>query len=88
MITVFNIFSGRLDIEPHELFEPPNAENLRGHPFKVRHKKFKIARRRAAFSIRITKPWNSLPEALVLSESTKAFKHALDAGWSQLFGSI
>ena len=87
LITAFNIFSGRLDIDLHELIHQPNAGKLRGHPFKMQLKKFKKGRRRAAFSLRVTKAWNSLPEAMVLSESTKAFKNALDDGWPQLFGS-
>ena len=85
LITAYNIFNGRISIKPEALFDSPHAAHLRGHPFKMKHKKFTISRRKAAFSLRIAKPWNSLPSSIVTAGSINAFKQALDTNWSCLF---
>jgi len=37
--------------------------------------------RRNCFSVRVVKPWNSLPEAVVSSPSVKVFEARLDEVW-------
>ena len=53
LILAYNIFHGRLDLPHAEFFETPAERDLRGHGFKLRHRRFRLLRRRAAFSVRL-----------------------------------
>ncbi len=85
LIVAFNIFQGCLDFPHAQFFEAPAERNLRGHDFKIRHRSFRLLRRKAAYSIRLPGPWNSLPEHIVNASSLGTFKRSLDVAWPSLF---
>ncbi len=87
LILAYGIFHGRYDI-PHDLFFTlPSGSHLRGHDLKLRHRSFHLARRKAAFSVRIVETWNKLPPFVINSPSVVVFKNRLDACWESIFGS-
>ncbi len=53
LILAYNIFHGRLDLPRAEFFEAPSERDLRGHDYKLRHRNFRLLRRKAAFSVRL-----------------------------------
>ncbi len=75
----YNLFQGRLNVPLNEIFEAPAERNLRRHDFQLRHLRFRLARRKAAFSVRLPKHWNKLPLEVVTSPSVEAFKGLLDS---------
>ncbi len=48
-------------LSAEEFFEPPAVGDLRGHSFKVRQPPCRLARRKAAFTVRSAGPWHRLP---------------------------
>ncbi len=85
LILAYNIFHGRLDFPHVDFFEAPAERNLRGHDFKIRHRSFRLLRRKAAYCVRLPGPWNSLPEHIVNAPSLGTFKRSLDVAWPSLF---
>ncbi len=81
LILAYNIFYGRLDLPQAEFFEAPAERDLRGHDFKLRHRSFRLLRRKAAFSVRLPISWNKLPMEIVNSPTLDTFKRLLDAAW-------
>ncbi len=77
LILAYNIFHGRLDFPHAEFFEAPAERNLRGHDFKIRHRSFRLLRKKAAYSVRLPGLWNSLPSHIVNAPSLGAFKPSL-----------
>ncbi len=62
---------------------------LRGHRLKLYHRRFRLNRRGAAFSVRIVNNWNKLPPSLINAPSVTSFTNALDFNWDRvvrLFG--
>ncbi len=53
LILAYNIFHGRLDLPRAEFFEAPAERDLRGPDFKLRHRSFRLLRRKAALSVRL-----------------------------------
>ncbi len=45
-------------------FDAPAVTLLRGHQFKVRQPRFQLARRQAAFAVRVVGPLNRLPPSV------------------------
>ncbi len=84
LILAYNIFHGRLDFPQAEFFEAPAKRNLRGHDFKIRHRSFCLLRRKAAYSVRLPGPWNSLQNHMV-NATLDAFMRSLDVAWPSLF---
>ncbi len=74
-----------LDFPQAEFFEAPAERNLGGHDFKIRHCSFRLLRRKAAYSVRLPGPWNSLPEHIVNALLLGAFKRSLDVAWPSPF---
>ncbi len=70
LILACNIFHDRLDLLHAEFFEAPSERDLRGHDFKLRHRSFRLLRRQAAFSVRLSLSWNKL------SMEKSQFSHA------------
>ena len=54
----------------------------RGHTLKLFTQRTKTNIRTNAFLIRVTEPWNSLPETVVQTKSLNTFKNRLDQFWS------
>ncbi len=80
-ITAFNIFEGLLNIDPNWFFLPRARRSLRGHPFNVLHGASHRWRRWSAFSVRILKYWNYLPDSVVRAPSVNVF---LRNGWRKI----
>ncbi len=87
-ILAYNIFHGRLDLPQAEFFEAPAARDLRGHDFKLRHRSFRLLRRKAAFSVRLPISWNKLSMKMVNAPTLNTFKRLLDLAWFSLFPAI
>ncbi len=85
LITAYNLFHGNLDLPLEEFFEAPAVNHLRGNPFKVRQPQFQLARRQAAFAVRVIGPWNGLPPSVAEVSSLNAFKERLDDCWEAIF---
>ncbi len=54
LILAYNIFHGRIDLPQAELVEAPAEQDRRGHDFKLRYRSFRLLRRKAAFSVRLS----------------------------------
>ncbi len=64
LILACNIFHGRLDFSQAEFFEAPAKRNLRGHDFKIRHRSFRLMRRKAAYSVRLPGRWKGFQNCI------------------------
>ncbi len=84
-ILAYDIFHGHLDFPHAECFEAPAERNLRGQDFKIRQRCFRVVRRKAAYSVRLHGPCNSLSEHIVHEQSLSNFKRLLDVAWPSLF---
>ncbi len=87
-ILAYNILHGRLDLPKAEFFEAPAKRGLRGHDYKLRHRSFRLLRRKAAFSVRLPISWNKLPMEIINSPTLDTFKRLLDSAWFTLFPSL
>ncbi len=85
IILAYNIYHGRLDFPQAEIFEAPAEWNLRVYDFKIRHRIFRLLRRKATYSVSLPGPWNSLPDHIVNAPSLGAFNRSLDVAWPSLF---
>ena len=82
MIEVFKILHKIYDIEITEgLLQLSNNAITRGHSLKLSSQPSRIEIRRNSFSVRVVKPWNSLPQEVVMSPSVKVFEARLDRFW-------
>ncbi len=79
LITAFKIFTGLLDIDPNLFFLPSARRGLRGHPFMVLQGANHRLRRGSAFSVRVVKYWNKLPNSVVTVPSVIAFDRSLSS---------
>ncbi len=79
---------GRLDVPLEEFFEAPTERNFRRYDFQLRHRRFHLARRGAAFSVRLPPKWNTLPLEVVTALTLDLFKRMLDDRWTLLFPDI
>ena len=55
---------------------------LRGHSLKLFIERACTLVRKVSFSLRVTRLWNDLPEAVVTAPSVNSFKNRLDRHWS------
>ncbi len=53
LIPVYNLFQGRLNVPLDEIFEA--EKKLRRHDFQLRHCRFRLAKRKVAFPVRLPK---------------------------------
>ncbi len=67
LILAFQILKGEVDLNPSEFFLPLPRAGLRGHTYRLLQGPSRLRRRSAAFSVRVVKYWNRLPEHLVLA---------------------
>ncbi len=84
-ITAYNLFHGDLGLPLDEVFDAPAVNHLRGHQFKVQQPRFQLARRQAAFAVRVVGPWNRLPPSVAEAPSLNAFKERLENCWVTIF---
>jgi len=83
MIEVFKILHKKYDSAVTDgILHRSHNTTTRGHPLKLSMPSSRLDIRRNSFGVRVVKPWNSLPEEVVLSESVKIFESRLDKFWS------
>ncbi len=85
LITAYKLFYDNLNLPPEEYFDAPAVIHLRGHQFKVRQPRCQLARRQAAFAVRVVGLWNRLPPSVAEAPSLNAFKGRLDNCWATIF---
>ncbi|XP_077477524.1 uncharacterized protein LOC144090083 [Stigmatopora argus] len=78
LILAYNILHGIYSVPRDLFFTPAPDRGLRGHPWKLYPRGFRLNRRKAAFSVRIAGPWNRLPQGVVEKLTVAQFKRALD----------
>ncbi len=88
LILAYNIFHGRLDLARADLFKAPSERDLRVHDFKLRHRSFRLLRRKGAFSVRIAISWNKLLIEIVNSPTLNTFKRVLDLSYMSRFPTL
>ena len=60
---------------------PINDRTSRGNRFKLYHRRPTNNLRKYSFGMRVTKPWNDLPDYVVAAPNVKIFETRLDAYW-------
>ncbi len=85
--TPYSHFDGGPDLPQDLFFTLPSCSHLRGHDLMLRHRSFHLARRKAAFSVRLVEPWNKLPPFVINSPSVVVFKDRLNTCWEFIVGS-
>ena len=82
LIETYKIMNGVYDQDSSGFLsswtDATTADGLRGHTKKLFLQRANSSIRQKAFSIRIVKIWNSLPEEIVSASSTNSFKNRLD----------
>ena len=79
MIQVYKIFTSIDNIETNKFFIVEHGQVTRGHNKKIKKKACHLDIRKHAFSNRVVKFWNSLPEEVVECDSIATFKKGLDS---------
>ena len=82
MIEVFKILNGLYDTAATERFFTTNEREKRKNPFKIVTKKTRTTARQNFFTVAAINDWNSLPEAVISSESVHVSKSRLDKLWA------
>ncbi len=88
LILAYNLSNGSFDLPIEEFFTRPPCSSLRGHSLKLHHRRFRLNRRKVAFSVRIVEPWNKLPAFVVGSLSVDVFESRLNACWTEVYAYV
>lgn len=84
MIMVYQLYSGKIRIDPSTFFKPsPANSTTRGHCKKLLVPSSRKVSRQRFFSVRVVNSWNHLPEDIVTAESINSFKNKLDKYWKE-----
>jgi len=82
MIEVFKILRGIYDSEvTGGILQLSKITTTRGHSLKLATQPSRLEIRRNSFAVRVVKPWNSLPEEVVMATNVRAFEARLDNFW-------
>ena len=83
MIEVYKIMSGKYDEDASPKMMEAVDARTRGHSKKlaVQRADGGHSLRQQFFTLRVVKPWNSLPESVVCAPSVAVFKAGLDSFW-------
>ena len=86
MIEVFLIFHRLYDTESSPILLKWDDASVmtgnRGHTLKLFTQRANTNIRKIAFPVRVSEPWNSLPETVVQAKSINTPKNRLDHFWS------
>jgi len=83
MIEVYKILHGIYDkVISEGILHLAHDRRTRGHSLKLVTQYSKMELRRNCFSVRVIRPWNSLPEFVVSATSVQMFESRLDKVWS------
>ena len=80
MIETYKILSGVYDKEVGPKL-PKGTSATRGHSKKIFKRGSRLNIRKYFFTIRVATNWNGLPEEIINTKNTQAFKNALDKHW-------
>jgi hypothetical protein len=79
LVMCFKIVHGLLDLSFSDFFEFDRSPySLRSHSLKLKKSGAKLDLDKFSFALRITTPWNALPDKAVCKKSVSTFKAALD----------
>ena len=78
---VFPKLSGKYDtnVVPH--LKTTGIQATQGNDLRIFKTRFKYDLRKFYFTNRVADAWNSLPNWIVMANSTNTFKHRLDIYW-------
>ena len=68
-------------MNPNSIFELRKKSKTRGHKKKLFKRRSRLNVRKGSFSQRTVNDWNSLPQAVIESESLDQLKNRLDRHW-------
>ena len=78
MIEVYKILTNRYDSRVNFYLEKQQDSITRGHSLKLVNNRYNYDLRKFSFASRIVNVWNSLPEIVILADTTDTFKRRLD----------
>jgi len=81
MIEVYKILTNRYDSRVNFYLEKQQDSITRGHSLKLVNNRYHYDLRKFSFASRIVNVWNSLPEIVMLADTTDTFKRRLDKFW-------
>ena len=83
MIEVYKLLTGKYDDEASPKLKEAIDARTRGHSLKLAVRRAEGGHnvRQQFFTLRVVKPWNSLPETVVNAPTLDAFKLRLDSFW-------
>jgi len=81
MIEMYKILTGKYDVDVTPKVIRVYSSTTRGNVFKLDKSRAKNDLRKYYFTNRVVNAWNSLPDHVVLSETTNTFKSRLDKFW-------
>jgi len=81
MIQVYKILTNKYDSRVNLYLEKKQDSITRGHSLKLVNNRFHYNLRKFSFAARIVNVWNSLPEIVILADTTDTFKRRLDKFW-------
>jgi len=81
MLETYQILSGKYDttVVPH--LKTMGIQATRGNDLRIFKTRFKYDIRKFYFTNRVVDAWNSLPNWVVMTNSTNTFKRRLDMYW-------
>ena len=78
LITVYNMFDGKINLAPERFFTLDDSCRTRGNSKKIKPRYTRLEVRRNTFFERVWKEWNKLSEEVVSSPTLLAFKEHID----------
>ena len=82
MIEVYKIITGKHGNNDTLNLKVNNTINTRGNQYKLYQNRSQYDLRKHFFTNRVVAVWNSLPDNVVMVDSTILFKRQLDCFWS------
>ena len=81
MIETYKILTGKYDAAAIPRFDVCGEIKTRGNIYKINTARCKYDLRKYYFTNRVINAWNSLPNYIVVSDTTNQFKNRLDKFW-------
>jgi len=83
MIETYKILSGKYDTNVVSHLKTTGIQATQGNDLRNFKTLFKYDWRKFCFTNRVVEAWNSLPNWIVMANSTNTFKHRLDIQWQR-----